>query len=127
MDNRKFFNKKDIIIIGIVTGLAIIAFCLTTLMTNKKGETIQVIYDGEIIKELSVNTDTVYSPEFNPNIIIEVKDKKVHFKTSDCPDKVCVHTGWLSKAGQTAVCLPNKISIVVKPGSNSKDNVDTVL
>ncbi len=28
---------------------------------------------------------------------------------SQCPDKICVHTGKLTKAGETAICLPAKV------------------
>ncbi len=31
--------------------------------------------------------------------------------SSQCPDKVCVHTGKLTQAGETALCLPAKISL----------------
>ncbi len=29
--------------------------------------------------------------------------------SSQCPDKICVHTGKLTKAGETAICLPAKV------------------
>lgn len=38
---------------------------------------------------------------------------KVCIETSQCPDQICVHTGWLISAGQTAVCLPYKTVLKV--------------
>lgn len=38
---------------------------------------------------------------------------KVCVQSSDCPDQICVRTGWLSFAGQTAVCLPLKVVLKV--------------
>lgn len=36
---------------------------------------------------------------------------------ASCPDKVCVHMGKISQAGQAIICLPNQvvIEIVAKP------------
>lgn len=38
---------------------------------------------------------------------------KVRVASSDCKDQICVHTGWLTSAGQTAVCLPFKVVLKV--------------
>ena len=50
---------------------------------------------------------------------------KVRVASSDCPDQICVHTGWLTSAGQTAVCLPFKVVLKVisvdSQGSISSD------
>jgi len=50
---------------------------------------------------------------------------KVCVASSDCPDQICVHTGWLTSAGQTAVCLPFKVVLKVisvdSQGSIAKD------
>lgn len=125
MNNRKFFSKNDLIIIIAILILSILLFVLFTLTTAGQSEYVQIIYDGNVIDTLPLDSDTEYSPDTNNNIIIEIKDGKVRFKSSDCPDKVCVNTGWLSSPGQTAVCLPNKISIVIKPTSGDKNSVDT--
>jgi len=44
---------------------------------------------------------------------IQVRDGQVHFADSPCPNKLCVHTGWLSQGGEVAVCLPNKVSLQI--------------
>ncbi|MEA2094222.1 MAG: NusG domain II-containing protein [Pseudomonadota bacterium] len=42
---------------------------------------------------------------------VEIRDKQVRFLSSPCAGKVCIHSGWLSAAGELAACLPNRISI----------------
>ncbi len=44
---------------------------------------------------------------------IQVHDGQVHFVNSPCPNKLCVHTGWLSQGGEVAVCLPNRVSLQI--------------
>ena len=42
---------------------------------------------------------------------ISIQQGKVRFKQSPCSSQYCVHQGWLSRAGQVAICLPNQISL----------------
>lgn len=44
---------------------------------------------------------------------IQVRDGQVRFVDSPCPNKLCVHTGWLSQGGEVAICLPNKVSLQI--------------
>jgi hypothetical protein len=44
---------------------------------------------------------------------IQVRDGQARFVDSPCPNKLCVHTGWLSQGGEVAVCLPNKVSLQI--------------
>lgn len=43
-------------------------------------------------------------------------DGRARMKESDCPDKVCVRTGWIAHPGQVIVCLPNKIVVRIEGG-----------
>ena len=54
---------------------------------------------------------------------IQVEGKTVRFSASSCPDQVCVHTGTLTRAGQTAVCLPNRVIVRLSGGETEVDAV----
>lgn len=41
---------------------------------------------------------------------------------SDCPDQVCVKTGWLTSAGQSAVCLPHKAVLTILASDGAAGN-----
>lgn len=127
MDKRNFYNKRDLIVIVIIFMLAFSLFYGYSLYHKGDSEYVQIVYNSQVIKELSLYEDTEYTPDINNNIIIEIKDNKVHFKHSDCPDKICMKTGWLSKAGQTAVCLPNKLSVVIKADEKKDNAIDTAI
>jgi len=46
--------------------------------------------------------------------IIEIKQGKARFIHSSCRNQFCVFHGWLTIAGDTTACLPNRISISLK-------------
>lgn len=52
---------------------------------------------------------------FGVGVVLEVKDHEVHFKSSTCPDQICVHAGWLWRDMDIAVCMPNQVSVMVMP------------
>ena len=54
---------------------------------------------------------------------VEIDGKSVRFSASDCPDQVCVRTGTLTRAGQTAVCLPNRVVVRLTGGTAEVDAV----
>lgn len=46
-------------------------------------------------------------------VTVEIRNGAVWFVQSECPDRVCVHSGKLSKAGQSAACVPAGITVRV--------------
>ena len=46
---------------------------------------------------------------------------------SDCPTQDCVHTGTITRAGQSIVCLPARIVIELEGGSDMDDGPDLVI
>ena len=51
----------------------------------------------------------------------EVKNGAVSFVNASCPDRLCEREGFLSKAGQTAVCLPRKTILRISGGEAEVD------
>jgi hypothetical protein len=72
--------------------------------------------DQKVIEE--INLDAVTEPREiilpgKYHEIVEVEPGRIRFKQADCPDKICVKTGWLENPGDTAVCLPNRAVIAI--------------
>ena len=55
----------------------------------------------------TVETDTGYNT-------ILVREQEIGIVQADCPDRICIGEGFISKPGQTVVCLPHKVLIEVK-------------
>lgn len=51
--------------------------------------------------------------------VVLVERGRIRFRDANCPDLICVKTGWLTKKGDMAVCLPNR-TIVIIEGENEK-------
>ena len=59
-------------------------------------------------------------------VTVEFSAGAVRVAASDCPNQDCVHTGAVSGAGRSIVCLPARISIQIT-GSASGGGPDVVI
>lgn len=84
--------------------------------------------NGTIIKTIDLNTvkqSTQFNIPYNNEHfnLIEVTPGKIRFIDADCPDKICVKSGWISEPGQTAACLPHKLIITIEGKNASYDKI----
>lgn len=54
---------------------------------------------------------------------IEIRNGVVRVARDPGPRQLCVHQGWLTRAGQLAICLPNRVSIEVVGRDRSHDSL----
>lgn len=57
-------------------------------------------------------------------LYVEENNEGVCVASSDCPTQDCVHTGTISRGGQSIVCLPARLSVRLVGGD---DGVDAVI
>jgi len=83
-----------------------------------------LFFNGEQIALLGLEKDGVY-PFSEYGVTVEIRDGKVRISESDCPDKICEKTGFISSPMQTIVCLPNRISVrIINDNSDTDSNID---
>ena len=115
MQNMK---KLDFLIIAIALILAGIFLLIT--INGKRGESVEIVVDGEVTAVFTLDSDTEYrvdTPEgWN---IIKIHGGTVSVIESDCPNQICVKHKEISKSGESIICLPHKI-IVRITGTNQE-------
>lgn len=120
-DNRKFIKKRDVIIIAVAVIIAAVFLAYTKYSPKKAGQSFKIYYNDNVIGEYPLDKDRIITLEENPHVEIQVKNGSVGFIASDCPDKVCIKSGFLNRGGQSAACLPNKVMVVVSSEVNDAD------
>ena len=83
----------------------------------RQGDKIIGTYDLNQSRELHINGPLGDS-------IIAINNGQARFKQSPCPSQYCVHQGWLSHAGQVAICIPNQISLQLVGAKKSYDSLN---
>ena len=111
------FRKTDLLIplTGIVAALLIFGFYYLSAFGGT-GNTAVVYVDGKEFGRFPLSEDTeVIIPGvrgFNNHLVI--RDGKADITEAFCPDKICVHERSINKAGETLVCLPNKVVVEIE-------------
>jgi len=52
---------------------------------------------------------------------------EIWVETSDCPTQDCVHTGHITRSGQSIVCLPARVIVQLEGGADDGALVDAVI
>ena len=125
--DKKLFKKNDLILISVFILIsAIILICVS--LFSKKGANVVISVNGKEVVSLPLSEDTVYNigGYHGGENILEIKDGKAHLTDASCPDKLCMNMGYISKKGQSIICLPNKVVIEIKGDTEEKNNFDTI-
>jgi hypothetical protein len=126
-------KKGDKIAAIIIVGLIIISAIGTFAYKQySKGShhIAEIKQDGKVIKTIDLNevkekTEIKIPYKDKDFNTIEVEPGRIRFVDADCPDKICIKTGWLSEPGQTAVCLPHKLMININGKNSSYDQISS--
>lgn len=126
--NLKFLKKSDIILIVLLL-VTCVALLLPKYLGNKDSKLTAVIMrDGVVIESVNLSTVTEsyeYDLGCSPKAIITICPDCVYYSYAECHDKLCMNTGKLKKAGDTAACLPSKTLVVIE-GEKDKDAPDAI-
>lgn len=96
----------------IIASLITIVFLFQQLWTNAPASQLQIRQGNKVIGTYDLNQSRdLHIHGALGQSHISVAQGKVRFKQSPCTNQYCVHQGWLSRAGQVAICLPNQISL----------------
>ncbi len=104
--------------------LAVCSAAAFILFRHTASGTIANIYlDGECIR--SIDLAKVTEPETISvscgagSNIIYVEPGRIRVLEADCPDQICVGSGWLTDSAMPIVCLPHKLVIRLETTAGS--------
>lgn len=82
------------------------------LNIDELGSEVSKTFYASEYEKMSSDIETIFS-----------KEKGVAIVSSGCHNKICVHQGYITKIGQSSVCLPNNFYITLISDSSSPDAI----
>jgi hypothetical protein len=109
-----------VVLVFITLGSSAAAFINSNKSYNNKYVEIEV--KGKLYKKLPLDNSSNERIQIDTDLgsnTIEIINGKVRILDADCPDKICIQDGSISKPGDILVCLPHKVVVSIK-GQNSE-------
>lgn len=116
---------QDYILAGLVIFMSVAWLAVPTEADRGEASSARLRHNGRVLAELPLGRPwkRTYRLESGPITVEVVPGKGVHVSDSNCPAKICVHTGWAHKPGEKIVCLPNKLLVEVEGEGQEYDAV----
>lgn len=122
-------KKWDIALIAALLLLSLIPEAAFFFSSSARDERTYAVVqvDGKEYKTISLaghqGTDSfTIQTERGYNTVV-VQEQSIGIVAADCPDKVCVGEGFISRPGATTVCLPHKVLIEVRAERNGDPDI----
>ena len=117
-------HKRDLILIGILLlAASALFFLFKGKQAGEEGAAAVVTVDGTEIARYPLNRDGTFVLNGGSNTLI-VENGEAWISEANCPDKLCMGFGKISKKGEIIVCLPNRLIVVIEGGEAAE--VDAV-
>ncbi len=118
---RKLIRPADIVIIFLIVALSVLV--LAGAFAPAEDSLVAVVsVDGKEVKRIDLSSaeDEIITLDTSPAVTLEIKDGKIHFIDSLCPDGTCENSGFLDSHGDTAACVPAGTVVTVQGSETSK-------
>ena len=121
-------KRNDLLLIGCLLALGILSFLSVEwykTSTTKNAQVVVFVDGTETGRYLLAQDEEILIKGTKGDNLLVIKNGKAWVEEAECPDKLCVHTGKISRNGETIVCLPNKIVVEVVNGEKNEIDIST--
>lgn len=92
--------------VGSLFALSLFASHGSTVIVELKG---MVVYKGDLNEDRKVTLHGAYG-----DVRVRIDQGKVAVVYADCPNKICVRTGWRFLGGDVILCVPNQVLVRIE-------------
>jgi Uncharacterized protein conserved in bacteria len=122
------FKTGDTILIASLMAIAVLFYIWNSISAKMDNKQLNAIITQKGVLIMQINLSELNNPEYinlngEYNQVILAEKGRIRFLESDCPNQTCVKTGWLTQAGDKAVCIPAQTIIRIEGENQQIDNL----
>jgi len=96
----------------IFLSLLLVALLTFTIWDGDLADRAIIRSKGKVFKVLPLSYDRQISVTGPLGVsIINIRNRMARVSSDPSPRQICVRQGWLKRSGETALCLPNQVSL----------------
>ncbi len=108
---KEFFRKADLILMAVLIIIGITAsVCLS--FSDSVGDRVIITVAGDLYGTYPLTEDRVITVTSGDHSnTVEIRDGAVRVTEASCKNHVCVDHAPITRAGESIICLPNRVVI----------------
>lgn len=107
-----------------LAGMILVASLFLTLWNSGPGTKLIIRSAGKVVAESDLNSNRSFEIQGPLGMtLITVENRRVRVARDPSPRQYCVRQGWLSHAGEAALCLPNQVSVELSGAAKIYDSL----
>ncbi len=111
---------KEKTIAAIIAVICLLSAAAYLLFPKEKGKYAVISADGKTVMRKNLSETGRFACPGIPDMEFEISEYGIKVTESDCPDKICIKTGYIKNKGEAAVCMPNRVIVTVEGDDNEK-------
>lgn len=116
----RLVRRADWALAGLTLVAALLLLFGRSLLPLGGGALAEVTVAGQSQAKLDLRQDGLYPVTAGDgHLEIEVKEGAVRVRESDCPDQLCVLSGWIRHPGEVVVCAPFRVAVRILGGAET--------
>lgn len=121
---RKLIKPADVIIILLIAALSVYLL-IGAFSPSDKSLVAVVTVNGEEVRRIDLSSaeDEIITLDTSPTVTLEIKDGRIRFIDSLCPDSTCENSGFLDSHGDTAACVPAGTVVTIQGSESELDAI----
>lgn len=109
----------------IISSSVIVILLFQLLWVHTPATKLRIRLQNSVYGEFSLNQNKHLQIQGKLGVThIQIQNGQARFVQSPCNNQYCVHQGWLKKAGQASICLPNQISLELLGANKTYDSLN---
>ena len=126
LSQRSFFHKTDwlavVLILAVSLGLwAVLFFPRVTQRLQ-----VEIYCDNVLTQTIPLPAEDKLLELSDRQMTLELKDNRIRVSETNCADQSCLRMGFIERAGQTIVCLPNRVVVQITGNGEPDSRVDGI-
>ena len=124
---KQYIKKADVIllIVLVIVGLASTAF---VAMSKSSGDTVLIEKNGKLYGKYSLYEDetiVVSKTGGTAENVVYIRNGKVKMHSATCKNQVCVRHASIDSAGESIICLPNRVVVRIEGKGGGYDDISS--
>ena len=109
----------------LLAGVMVVAWLAGTFWFGAPGQRLIIKRGGQLFLETSLAQPRIIDVSGPLGTTrVQIAAQRARVLSDPSPRQLCVHQGWLTRAGEAAICLPNQISVEIAGRVKTYDSLN---